>query len=119
MSTSGSRACPKNSRSRPAPSLKKPVLPSKTPAGAFARSGKNWPISTTRRTRPPKRSRLGWELQDLRDRLRLQLAQLEGRLLDEVGVSFRRAGKSRGCNSMIRQDVIHTYSLQETLEPCP
>ena len=64
-------------------------------------------------------SRLGWELQDLRDRLRLQLAQLEGRLLDEVGVSFRRAGKSRGCNSMIRQDVIHTYSLQETLEPCP
>ena len=29
------------------------------------------------------------------------------------------AGKSRGCNSMIRQDVIHTYSLQETLEPCP
>ena len=51
-------------------------------------------------------SRLGWELQD-------------GRLLDEVGVSFRRAGKSRGCNSMIRQDVIHTYSLQETLEPCP
>lgn len=64
-------------------------------------------------------SRLGWELQDLRDRLRLQLAQLEGRLLDEVGVSFRRAGKSRGCNSMIRQDVIHTYSLQESLEPCP
>ena len=64
-------------------------------------------------------SRLGWELQDLRDRLRLQLAQLEGRLLDEVGVSFRRAGKRRGCNSMIRQDVIHTYSLQETLEPCP
>ena len=59
-------------------------------------------------------SRLGWELQDLRDRLRLQLAQLEGRLLDEVGVSFRRA-----CNSMIRQDVIHTHSLQETLEPCP
>ena len=64
-------------------------------------------------------SRLGWELQALRDRLRLQLAQLEGRLLDEVGVSFRRAGKSRGCNSMIRQDVIHTYSLQESLEPCP
>ena len=64
-------------------------------------------------------SRLGWELQDLRDRLRLQLAQLEGRLLDEVGVSFRRAGKSRGCNSMIRQDVIHAYSLQESLEPCP
>ena len=58
-------------------------------------------------------------LDALRDRLRLQLAQLEGRLLDEVGVSFRRAGKSRGCNSMIRQDVIHTYSLQETLEPCP
>ena len=43
----------------------------------------------------------------------------KGRLLDGVGVSFRRAGKSRGCNSMIRQDVIHTYSLQETLEPCP
>ena len=43
----------------------------------------------------------------------------KGRLLDGVGVSFRRAGKSRGCNSMIRQDVIHMYSLQETLEPCP
>lgn len=62
-------------------------------------------------------SRLGWELQDLRDHLRLQLSQLENRLLEEVGVSFRRAGKGRGCSSMMRQDMIHTYSLQESPAP--
>lgn len=64
-------------------------------------------------------ARLGGELQALRRHLRHQLEALEERLLSEVGVSFRRAVKSRGCNSMIRQEVIHAYSLQEQPAPCP